>query len=143
MQRDVPSAFPVTITAPIRWVDLDVHGVVNHTVYLTMIEQARCEYFRRLGLMHPGELFPFLLVETTAQYRAPGRLGMEFRAGVRTVRLGRSSFEMEGQVFSGSDRTLLVSTRATLVYVDEEQRSIPIPEEDRGVIRAFEGVESL
>src|SRR5262249_19009286 len=72
---------------PVRWVDVDAAGVVNHAVWLTLVEQARFEYFAGLGLLH-GDVPPFLLGATSVRYERPGRFGMEIVVLARTSRLG-------------------------------------------------------
>ncbi len=131
--------FRCTVAIPFRWGDVDSQGVVNHAVYLTLLEQARYEYFGRLGLLRQGNI-PFVLAASSLQWRRPGRLGMQPEVGARVTRLGRTSFAMEYQVTAGGE--LLVEATATLVYVDAALRPEPIPERDRAAISAFEGLQA-
>ncbi len=124
-------------TQPIRWRDIDAFGVVNNAVYLSLFEQARFEYFRDLGLLVAGDI-SFVLGETTVRYHAPGRRGMTVAVGVRTVRLGTKSFDMEFE--ARADGTVLVTGKATLVWVDRDLASQPIPETARERLRLFEGL---
>lgn len=129
----------------IRWVDVDLAGVVNHALWFSLVEQARFEYCRRLELFI-GDIPPFLLGETTARYARPGRVGMRITVLVRTTRLGGKSFDMEYEVRAGvgaaaqAADALLVSVRATLVWVDAELRSCAIPDDARRKLAAFEGI---
>jgi acyl-CoA thioester hydrolase len=122
---------------PVRWVDIDSVGVLNNSLYLTFFEQTRYAYFERLGLLVEGQ-FPFVLAETTVRYHRPGRMGMVVTVGARTVRIGTKSFHMEYDVRHGDD--LLCTGNATLVYVDEQIKSRPIPDRDRAALRVFEGL---
>lgn len=123
----------------LRWVDVDAAGVVNHAIWFTLIEQARFEYFARLGLLH-GEVPPFLLGATSARYERPGKFGMEIVVAARTTRLGGKSFDMEYAARLNSTGETLVAITATLVWVDAQLQSSEIPAEARRVIAKFEGI---
>jgi len=126
---------------PLHWVDVDAANVVNHAVWFTLVEQARFEYFRKLGLV-TGEIPPFLLAATSARYERPGRVGMDVVVLARTTRLGGKSFDMEYEVrcrSAGADEKLVAIT-ATLVWVDAQLESCEIPAEARRAIAEFEGI---
>lgn len=121
----------------LRWVDLDAMGVVNNAVYLTLFEQARFGYFHSLGLLR-GDGFPFVLGQTTVRFEKPVRGGRKVVIGVRTVRLGGRSFDQDYEVRDG---TIVVATGlATLVCVDEQLRSMPIPDLFRSAVASFEDI---
>lgn len=124
---------------PLRWVDVDAAGVVNHAVWFTLVEQARFEYFRKLGIA-TGDIPPFLLAATAARYERPGRVGMDVVVFARTARLGGKSFDMENEVRVRPTGDLLVAITATLVWVDAQLKSCEIPAEARKVIAKFEGI---
>jgi acyl-CoA thioester hydrolase len=129
----------------IRWVDVDVAGVVNHAVWFSLVEQARFDYVLRLGVAS-GDVPPFLLAETTARYVRPGRVGMKLVVLVKTTRLGNKSFDMEYELHEGTattprdGETLLARIRATLVWVDAQLASVPIPAAPRRLLAEFEGI---
>jgi acyl-CoA thioester hydrolase len=125
-------------TERVRWVDLDAAGVLNNAVYLTLVEQARLGYFGRLGLMR-GDQFPFLLGDARVRFLRPGRAGELLTIGARVTRLGTKSFDMEYEVASAGERLAVAS--ATLVWVDEDLASVPIPEHARRRMAEFEGLD--
>lgn len=122
---------------PLRWKDLDSVGVLNNAVHLTLVEQARFEYFQELGLLEEGQ-FPFVLARCTIDFRRPGRSGMSLEVEARTVRLGRSSFDMDFAVLG--DGEVLSEHVATLVYVDSALASREIPPVARRTIAEYEGI---
>jgi acyl-CoA thioester hydrolase len=122
---------------PLRWGDIDSCGVLNNAVYLSLLEQARYEYCRQLGLLD-GVSFPFLLGETTIRFLKPGRAGMTVTIAARTRRLGNKSLEQEYEVRHGAE--VLATARATLIYADRSLQSREIPDEARQTISAFEGI---
>ncbi|MBL8841703.1 MAG: acyl-CoA thioesterase [Planctomycetes bacterium] len=144
-----PDPFRFTAAVPLRWVDVDVAGVVNHAVYWSLIEQARFDYFAQLKLVE-GDIPPFLLGEATIRYERPARRGDALAVAVRTARLGGKSFEMQYEVrreaagevrlgASGASERLAVA-KALLVWVDAKLASCEIPAAARRAIAAFEGI---
>lgn len=131
-------SYRFSCTQSVRWKDIDAAGVLNNAVYLTFLEQARLLYFRDLELCR-GDQFPFLLGETCIRYHAPARAGEELLVRARSSRLGNKSFEMVYEICRGPEA--LATAVATLVWVDENLRSIPIPEDARLRIAEFEGIE--
>ena len=120
---------------PLRWVDVDSAGVVNNAVYLSMMEQARYAYFTHLGLM-TDHVVPFVLAQATVQWLRPGRIGMRVTVAAATTRLGTSSFDMRYEVRAGEE--VLCKGDATLVFVDAQTRSCPMPSEFRATVAQFE-----
>jgi YbgC/YbaW family acyl-CoA thioester hydrolase len=133
--------FRFVVATPLRWVDVDVAGVVNHAVYWSLIEQARFDYFARLALI-PGDVPPFLMGEASCRYERPARRGDALAVAARVARLGGKSFEMHYEVRratrGGSER--IAVAKALLVWVDAELRSCEIPPAARRAIAAFEGI---
>jgi acyl-CoA thioester hydrolase len=140
-----PPTFRFVSEQAVRWVDVDVAGVVNHAVWFSLVEQARFDYVRRLGVAS-GDVPPFLLGETTARYVRPGKVGMKLTVLVRTTRLGGKSFDMEYEIHEGvastprDAKTLIAQLRATLVWVDAGFKSCAIPTDARRALAAFEGI---
>ena len=120
---------------PLRWVDVDSEGVVNNAVYLSLMEEARFQYFDHLGLL-PDRRVPFLLAEATVTFLRPGRIGMKTEVAVRTRSLGTSSFQMDYEV--RAEDHVLATGQAALVFVDGNLRPVPIPAPVREAIQVFE-----
>lgn len=129
--------FRFTTAVPLRWVDVDLAGVVNHAVYWSLIEQARFDYFAQLGVI-TGDVPPFLLGEATCRYERPARRGDALLVAARVARLGGKSFEMHYEVRRGGER--IAAAKALLVWVDATLASCEIPPAARQAIAAFEGI---
>ena len=129
--------FRFAVEVPLRWVDVDAAGVVNHAVYWSLIEQARFDYFSRLGLI-AGDIPSFLLGEANCRYERPARRGDRLTVAARVVRLGGKSFEMHYEVRRGAER--IAVAKAMLVWVDAGLKSCEIPADARRAIAAFEGI---
>lgn len=122
----------------LRWNDADLQGVVNNAVYMTVVEQARFAYFGALGLLR-GTSFPFLLGTSTIRFVRPARPGMVVDVEAEVVRLGTKSFDMAYRI--SHDGVTLAEAQATLVWVDEDHRSVPIPGDARRILAEHEELE--
>ncbi len=122
---------------PVRWKDIDSFGILNNAVHLSLIEQARYGYFLELGLLRDDN-FPFVLGESKVRYLQPGLAGMVLDVSAQVTRLGTKSLEMDYELRHGHD--LLATAQATLIWVDEDLRSCPIPDEARVKMATFEGI---
>lgn len=95
--------FPVTVSFPVHWAELDALGHVNNARYFTWFETARIECFRRVGLATAGtpEVGP-ILAHTRCDFLAPVRYPADIVVGARISRLGNTSFGMEYQAASAA-----------------------------------------
>ncbi|MGC8876663.1 acyl-CoA thioesterase [Thermus sp.] len=127
--------FPVVVPVQVRFRDLDALGHVNNAVYLTYFEVARVAYFRRLkeDWLERGH---FILARAEVDFLRPIHLEDPVAVGVRVVRLGRSSFEMEYRVEARGEEA--ARGRTVQVWL-EGGRPAPLPEAIRERIRALEG----
>lgn len=121
--------------------DTDAQGVVYYGRYMPYFDNARLEYLRHLGLagFWTGDReFAMRALEVT--YEAPARFDDLLEVFVRTSRIGRSSVTTEGAAYRVDDDRLMCTMRMALVLIDAvTRRPIPIPDEYRRAIAAFEG----
>ena len=125
----------------VRYGDLDPQGHVNNACYLTYTEQARIAYIQSLGLW-PGGTFldiGIILAEAQVVFNSPILYGQKVRVGVRVSRLGNKSLTMDYLLEDAENGKRLASGSSVLVtYNYRDARSLPIPEDWRKVIAAFE-----
>ena len=125
----------------VRYGDLDPQGHVNNACYLTYMEQARIAYIQTLGLW-PGGTFldiGIILAEVQVVFNSPILYGQKVRVGVRVSRLGNKSLTMDYLLEDAENGKRLASGSSVLVtYNYRDARSLPIPEDWRKVIAAFE-----
>jgi YbgC/YbaW family acyl-CoA thioester hydrolase len=119
--------------------DTDAQGVVYYGRYLPYFDHARTEYHRHLGSMRVDGA-EFVMRALHVEYLAPARFDELIESFVRVRRIGRSSVTYECHAYRLPDETLMVTATQTVVLVDlESRRPIPVPEELRAAVRAFEG----
>jgi acyl-CoA thioester hydrolase len=127
--------FPVVVPIQVRFCDLDALGHVNNAVYLTYLEVARAAYFSRLEPDWVGKGH-FILARAEVDFLRPILLEDSVEVGVRVVRLGRSSFDMEYLVLAAGEE----AARGKTVQVWlEGGRPAPLPQKVRARIAELEG----
>jgi acyl-CoA thioester hydrolase len=78
----------------------------------------------------------------SVEYHAPARFDDLIEAFVRVKRIGRTSMTYECAAYRLPDDVLMVTADLTVVLVDLAARNpMPIPDEIRETVKAFEGAD--
>ena len=147
--RDIPGDFAHRHDVRTRLADTDAMGHVNNANYLTYVEIARIDYYERvvrkplpLGVHGAGE--GMILAEIRMTYRAQAYSGETLTIETRVERIGTTSFSMVHRMTAPKSRygpaRLVATADSVLVSYDyEAERPIPVPDDWREAIAAFEG----
>lgn len=134
--------FPVKITIPVLWGDMDPLGHVNNTRFLRWFESARVAYLDQ-AILATGELPSGLgpiLAAINCSYRRQVIYPDTITVGARITRLGNSSMTMLHHLVSHKHGKLAAFGESVVVMFDyEAQRPVRISAEVRAAIEAFEG----
>jgi acyl-CoA thioester hydrolase len=150
--RDLPGDFAHRDDIEVRLSDTDAMGHVNNARYLTYVEIARVAYYQRvigqpLPLGYHGAEEGMILAEVTMTYRAQAYFGETLTVETRDHRIGNTSFVMSHRVTAPESRygpaRLVATSVGTLVSFDyATDKPIPVPQEWRDAIAAYEGWEA-
>jgi len=141
--EDLLQGFPVVVTIPVAWGDMDAFQHVNNTRVFRYMEDARIAYFERTGVADlsgsPHGLGP-ILAQTSARFRAPLRYPDEVQVAARVVGVGQHSFKMEYRVVSVALHKIVATGGAIVVAYDyvEEKKAL-LPESWRRALSSVEG----
>ncbi len=134
--------FKFYISIKVRYADLDAQWHVNHTRFLTYMEQARMEYVMNLGLFD-GETFLDLraiVADAHITYFSPIKLTQDIRVGTRTKKIGNKSMVYDYVIEDAACGDVLAKGEiVSVAYNFREQKSIRVPDEWRKRISEFEG----
>ena len=120
----------------VRFRDLDGMGHVNNAVFLTFMESARIAFLAAHGAGDNPQQ-SLILARTEVDFRSPIAFGEEVEVGVRTVRVGTKSFELEYEI--QADGRLAAEGKSVLVGYDYRGgTSVEIPAEWREWLTASE-----
>ena len=131
--------YPFSITIEVRFRDIDAMGHVNNAVYFTYMETTRSRFMKQFfNIQHPQDI-PIILGETSCRFLSPILLGETIRVGVGVSRFGNKSFEMVYQIDGEDNRPVAVGRSVTIMYDYSIGQTMPIPQEFKEQIRAFQG----
>ena len=140
------SAFRHRERLRVRWAEVDLQQIVFNGHYLMYFDIAVTGYWRALALPYQasmaalgGDLY---VRKATIEYEGSARFDEQLEIGIRCVRIGNSSMQLQAAVFRGDQR--LVHGELVYVFADPAtQTSRPIPEPLRKLMLGFEAGEPV
>jgi acyl-CoA thioester hydrolase len=130
--------FPVQVSVPVAWGEMDAFGHVNNVVYFRYFENARIEYARRIGFVDSHGVGP-ILASTHCRFRRPLTYPDQVRVGVRTTEISDDRFTIEYRLASERLGEVAAEGGGVVVSYDYESgRKAPLPAEVRKAIETLE-----
>ncbi|CAM3022684.1 thioesterase family protein [Paenibacillus sediminis] len=134
--------FQFSIPIKVRYSETDLLGHLNNVSYFIYFEQGRVDYLEHLELS--DSLFNQETISVVAdlecQYLGQIFIKDPLKLHVRIAKLGRSSFDLEYAVVQALTGELKAVGRGAMVYIDTKSgKSLPLPDDARAKIIAFEG----
>lgn len=130
MSDDPLREYPVVVSQPVRWGDMDAFGHVNNTVYFRFFETARIAYFEEMGIhtSTPSGVGP-ILHSTSCRFRAPVVFPDTVRTGARVAEVGEDRIRMEHVVYSERLAKVAATGEALVVTFDYAAgQKAPVPQ---------------
>jgi acyl-CoA thioester hydrolase len=138
----VSKPFRVTHELVPRFRDTDAMGHINNAVYVTYIEVARQEYWRAFSREQDYRRVPFILAHVTIDFRSEALVREVLVLAIRCGGIGTKSFTFEYEIRERDSGRLVVEASSVQVCYDyTAKRSVPVPDELRRGLEAFEGRE--
>ena len=123
-----------------RFRDTDAMGHINNAVYVTYLEVARQEYWRKLSGAQDYGRVPFILAHVTIDFRAEALVHETLLVALRCEWAGTKSFAFRYEIRErASERLVVEATSVQVCYDYGGKRSIPMPDELRRALETFEG----
>jgi acyl-CoA thioester hydrolase len=136
-----PDDFPVQVTMPVAWGQLDAFGHVNNTQFFRFFEDARLAYFAEVGVHEVMQEIGHgpILAKTSCVFRKPLGYPDEVRCCARVSELGEDRFTMEYAIFSTA-AGLAGHGDGRIVMLDYTSGAkVKIPDTVRAAIETLEG----
>ncbi|HKG53765.1 MAG TPA: thioesterase family protein [Anaerolineales bacterium] len=128
----------------VRYGDLDPQGHLNNAKHLTYFEQARIEYWIQMGFFTKHQSFMeigVIVADVHITYLEPVYFGQNINVGVRVAKLGTKSMTWDQNIIDADTGRELARGELIIVTYDyKQEKTIPIPQEWREKITAFEGL---
>ena len=124
----------------VRFRDLDAFGHVNNAVTTSYVEHGRIRYLRDvLGFSPVGEM-PMILAMIQVDYVTPIYFGESVDVASRVDWIGTTSLAMSHQLTAGDHAHEVARATSVLVAYDYvESKPMPVPQEWRSTLTAYEG----
>lgn len=141
MTDDPLAGYPIIVTIPVAWGEMDVFGHVNNIVYFRYFETARIAYLDAIGFR--GEAGAAgagpILASTHCRFRRALVYPDTVRVGARVRDVQADRFTMEYSIVSDSLRSVAADGGGVIVAYDyAAARKMEIPQAVRARIDALE-----
>jgi len=130
-------AYPLIVEQAVTWGDMDAHGHVNNVVYFRYMENARVEYYRRIGKYEFEEKTGITLVVKTASCRYVSTLSCPDRIsiGARVSEMNDEQIIMQYIIVNSGTKQLAALGEAAIVALQIKDNSrVAFPAELRQAI---------
>jgi acyl-CoA thioester hydrolase len=135
------AGFPVVVQLPVAWGEMDSYRHVNNVVYFRYFENARLEYFRRLGWFEYEKetgIGP-ILAATQARFRKPLTYPDTISVAARISAVGTDRCTMDYLLVSHGLQAVAAEGQGTIVTFHYPQgKKVPMPDELRRRIEQLE-----
>ena len=123
-----------------RFRDTDAMGHINNAVYVTYLEVARQEYWRRMtGTTNYGRV-PFILAHVTIDFRSEALVNEVLLLKCRCEWVGAKSFAFRYEIRErDTGRLAIEATTVQVCYDYGTKQSIAMPDELKHALETFEG----
>src|SRR5262245_53264806 len=135
------AGFPVIVDQAFVWADMDSYQHVNNVVYFRYFENARLEYFRRLGWFEYEDQTGIgpILASTQARFRRPLTYPDTISIGARVVDVGTDRFQLAHLIVSHGQQEITTEGSGTIVtFHYARQEKVTVPDELRRRIEHLE-----
>ena len=118
------SEYPFHYKINTRWSDMDSFGHINHSKFLSYLEDARIFWARNWSL---NEEKSIIVASIKVDYKKQLKHPSSITVGQKITRLGNSSFDIESAIYLNNSSILILMAKVTLVcYNYKLNKSIPI-----------------
>jgi acyl-CoA thioester hydrolase len=129
--------FPISVTIPVQWGDMDALGHVNNTRYIAWFESARIALFERIGVAtgNTHGVGP-ILATTTCDYVVPVVWPATVVVGTRVIKVGETSVTQEYEIrdAAAADKLYAKGSSVIVMFDYGAGKKVRVPDEVRGAI---------
>ena len=112
--------WPISITLPVLWGDMDAFQHVNNVRYIRWFECARIEYFMKIAdgqLLSNQQIGP-ILAHIEADYLSPITFPDQITVQTNISQIGRTSFTMEYLITSQKNKRPAAKGMGVIVMIN-------------------------
>src|SRR5713101_1352789 len=111
------AGFPVVVSYPVLWGEMDSYRHVNNVVYFRYFENARLEYFARLDWFEYERQTGIgpILAATEARFKRPLTYPDTISVGARAISLEEDRFTLEHRIVSHGQEAIVTEGQGVVV----------------------------
>lgn len=126
-----------TIKVKVRFCETDALGHVNNTSYFIYFEEARVQFFEKMGQSMNSDSWPFILASASCDFLSQAYFNQELVIATTISKVGGKSFSLEHLVEDAKDGKAVAKGKASIVFYNfTHQKSEDIPDELRRQLEA-------
>jgi len=138
--RSLSDKFNYKTNIPLRFVDFDMMGHVNNSVYFTYLEIARTKYWEEI-IKWDWKQTGIVIAHAELDYISPVLMGDKIVIHVKTTRIGSTSFDLDYQIvkIKGNEEIICSKGKTVCIAVDYSTgKPTAIPEAEKQKMIGFE-----
>ncbi len=139
--HDALGRYPVSVSIPVAWGEMDAFQHVNNVAYARWIETGRIAYFERIGFLErmKAEGIGPILARLTIDYRRPVTFPDTVRVEITTTKIGRTSFTLAYRIRSEAQQDEVATAEDVIVVMDyRAARTVRVDDALRSAIASLE-----
>ena len=142
MTKEKSNEFRHVLPLQIRFNDVDKFGHVNNTVYFQFYDTTKTDYYASVCKDVDWEQVAIVVVKIEAEFLGQVKAVSNIAGRTRVTRIGRTSFELEQEVFDMGTQEVKSRCSSVMVLYDLiRQQSMPFPDAWRQAISQYDGLE--
>jgi acyl-CoA thioester hydrolase len=135
------TSFPVTVTLPVRWGEMDAFKHVNNVIYFSYFESARITYLEKLDYVNIAEKtgLSIILGSIECKFIAPLFYPDSITVGAKISLIKQDRFSMDYAIFSSSQKKIVaVGSSVVVAYSYKQKTKTTLPESLINLIKKLE-----
>lgn len=136
------TGYPVVLTIPVQWGEMDAYGHVNNAVFLRYFESARVQYLDRCGFLasYDRDGIGAILHSTDCRFRRPLFYPDTIQVGCRATDVADDRFTTRYRIVSLAAGAVAADGSAVVVSYDYRANGrAELPAQIRRLIAQLEG----
>jgi acyl-CoA thioester hydrolase len=117
---------------PVRWRDTDALGHVNHTVFLTYLEEGRDAFYAQTLDGEPDYVVARIEIDLRAEVRHVDR---QVTVQIQAERLGTTSLTTRETILAPSGEVVAEARVVTVRWDPRQHKPVPFSEAERALLR--------
>jgi len=137
---DFSDKFNYKTNIPLRFIDFDMMGHVNNSVYFTYLEIARSQYWEEI-IKWDWKQTGIVIAHAELDYILPIVMNDQIAIHVKTSRIGDTSFDLEYQIvkLKGNEEVICSKGKTVCIAIDyTTKRPTAIPAAEKARMLSFE-----